>query len=70
MIMALIKEDSLVALKLRDQAITNTTPEDSPGNKRKAARLQKKHDLFNLVQRYSDMTIKSFMDNMVAFYNS
>ena len=70
MIMALIKEDSLVALKLRDQALTTTTPEDSPGNKRKAARLQKKQDLFNLVKRYPDMNTKAFMDNVAAFYNN
>ena len=67
MIISIMKEDSLVALKLRDQAIATTSP---PDNKQKAARQRRKEELHNLVGRYNLMDIKTWMNMVVAYYNS
>ena len=64
----LIKEDSLMALKLRDAAIT-TRPGTSSDNARISARNRSKAELQNLVLSYKDMDIKAFMEMAVVYYN-
>ena len=64
----LMKEESLVALKLRDQAIA-TTSDSSPNSARRSKQERRKAELFTLVSRYGEMDIKAWMDLAVNYYN-
>ena len=64
----LMKEESLVALKLRDQAIA-TTSYSSPNSARRSKQERRKAELFTLVSRYGEMDIKAWMDLAVNYYN-
>ena len=66
MIIAIMKEDSLVALKLRDQAIASTSPNS---NKQKVTMQRRKEELHNLVGKYNLTDIKTWMNMVVAYYN-
>ena len=65
-IYTLIKEDSLMAIKLREAAIGPTVP---PNHSRISARIKRKTELKNLVSRYGDMIIQDFMEMAVVYYN-
>jgi hypothetical protein len=77
-----MREESLVALKLRDAAIatspaasSNTSPAASgstspPGTARANARAQKKAELKQLVSNYGNLSRDKFMDYAVAYYNN
>ena len=64
----LIKEDSLVALKLRDQAIAPTS-DTSPNNGREFKNERRKAKLYTLVSKYKEMPIKTWMNLSVSYYN-
>ena len=64
----LIKEDSLVALKLRDQAIAPNS-DSSPNSARRSKQERRKAELYTLVSRYGEMPIKAWMDLAVNYYN-
>ena len=81
-IKSFMREESLVALKLRDAAIatspaasSNTSPAASgstspPGTARANARAQKKAELKQLVANYGNLSRDKFMDYAVAYYNN
>ena len=64
----LMKEESLVALKLRDQAIA-TTSDSSPNSARRTKQERRKAELFTLVSKYGEMDIKAWMDLAGNYYN-
>ena len=62
----MIKEESLVALKLRDAAITD---QDSPTTSREKSRVIRKRELKEIVGKYGKMELKMWMETVAGFNN-
>ena len=67
MIHSLIKEDSLVALKLIDQVKTHSS-DSSTKNDRETKKERRKAELYSLVSRYGEMPINVWMEFAVTYY--
>ena len=61
-----IKEEILVALKLRDAAITD---QDSLTTSREKNRAVRKRELKEIVDKYGKMELKMWMETLAGYYN-
>ena len=61
-----IKEESLVALKLRDAAIMD---QDTPTTSREKNRAVRKRELKEIVGKYEKMELKMWMETVAGYYN-